>query len=91
MTSDKSQHTDDSTSIPTLTEVVEIEGMSIDPQLLEALHSEIAARVTRLVEELMRDASREIETILLKRVSDQLRARLPELVEDAVREHLGPG
>jgi hypothetical protein len=89
MKSDKPQHTDD--SIPTLTEVVEIEGVSIDPQLLEAMHTEISARVMRLIEELMRDASREIETILLKRVTDQLRARLPELVEDAVREHLGPG
>jgi hypothetical protein len=89
MKSDKPQHADD--AIPTLTEVVELAGTSIDPQLLEAMHTEIAARVTRLVEELMREASREVETILLKRVSDQLRARLPELVEDAVREHLGPG
>ena len=89
MKSDKPQHADD--SIPTLTEVVEIEGVSIDPQLLEAMHTEISARVMRLIEELMREASREIETILLKRVSDQLRLRLPELVEDAVREHLGPG
>ena len=89
MKSDKPQHADD--AIPTLTEVVELEGASIDPQLLEAMHTEIAARVMRLVEELMREASRELETILLKRVTDQLRARLPELVEDAVREHLGPG
>ncbi|HZF26674.1 MAG TPA: hypothetical protein VEZ88_10480 [Steroidobacteraceae bacterium] len=87
MKSDKPQHDD---AIPTLTEVVELE-TSIDPQLLEAIHTEISARVTRLVEELMREASRELETILLKRVSDQLRTRLPELVEDAVREHLGPG
>ena len=88
MKSDKPHHDD---AIPTLTEVVELEGTSIDPQLLEAIHTEISARVTRLVEELMREASRELETILLKRVSDQLRTRLPELVEDAVREHLGPG
>ncbi|HEY7378166.1 MAG TPA: hypothetical protein VH542_05750 [Steroidobacteraceae bacterium] len=89
MKSDKPPPADD--AVPILTEVVEIEAASIDPQLLEAMHSEIAARVVRLIEELMRDASREIETILLKRVTDQLRARLPELVEDAVREHLGPG
>lgn len=88
MTSDKPLHTED--AIPTLTEVVELESASIDPQLLEAMHTEISARVMRLIEELMREASREIETILLKRLTDQLRARLPELVEDAVREHLGP-
>jgi dihydropteroate synthase len=78
-------------AIPTLTEIVELEGPSIDPQLLEAMQAEISARVMRLVEELMREASRELETILLKRVSDRLRQRLPELVEDAMREHLGPG
>ena len=78
-------------AIPTLTEIVELEGPSIDPELLEAMQAEISARVMRLVEELMREASRELETILLKRVSDQLRQRLPELVEDAMREHLGRG
>lgn len=78
-------------AIPTLTEIVELEGPSIDPQLLEAMRAEISAQVMRLVEELMREASRELETILLKRVSDRLRQRLPELVEDAMREHLGPG
>ena len=43
----------------------------------------------RLAEELMREASRDLESILLKRVCDQLRVRLPEIVEDAVREYLG--
>ena len=88
MKSDRPSHVDE--IIPTLTEIVELEGRSIDPELLEAMRAEIAARVMRLVEELMREASRELETILLKRVSDQLRQRLPELVEDAMREHLGP-
>ena len=36
-----------------------------------------------------REASRDLEGILLKRVCDQLRARVPEIVEDAVREYLG--
>ena len=89
MKSDGPPHADE--AIPTLTEIVELEGPSIDPQLLEAMQAEISARVMRLVEELMREASRELETILLKRVSDRLRQRLPELVEDAMREHLGPG
>lgn len=88
MKSNRPTHADE--AIPTLTEIVELEGPSIDPELLEAMQAEISARVMRLVEELMREASRELETILLKRVSDQLRQRLPELVEDAMREHLGP-
>ena len=39
------------------------------------MQAEISARVMRLAEELMREASRELETILLKRVCDQLRVR----------------
>jgi len=77
-------------AIPTLTEIVELETPEIDPQLLEVLHTEISARVMRLAEELMREASRDLEAILLKRVCDQLRARVPEIVEDTVREYLGP-
>ena len=85
----KSDQPGNEEAIPTLTEVVEFETPALDPQQLEALHTEISARVMRLAEELMREASRDLESILLKRVCDQLRARLPEIVEDAVREHLG--
>ena len=55
----------------------------------EEIEDPISARVMRLAEELMREASRDLESILLKRVCDQLRVRLPEIVEDAVREYLG--
>jgi hypothetical protein len=85
----KSERPGNEEMIPTLTEIVELEGPAIDPQVLEVLHTEISARVMRLAEELMREASRDLESILLKRVCDQLRVRLPEIVEDAVREYLG--
>ena len=85
----KSERPGNEEMIPTLTEIVELEAPAIDPQVLEVLHTEISARVMRLAEELMREASRDLESILLKRVCDQLRVRLPEIVEDAVREYLG--
>ena len=85
----KSDRASNDQAIPTLTEIVELEVPSIDPQVLEVLNTEISARVMRLAEELMREASRDLEGILLKRVCDQLRARVPEIVEDAVREYLG--
>jgi hypothetical protein len=81
------KHDDD--QIPTLTDVVELESTpGLSPEQLAQLQAELTARVSRLAEELMHAASREVEAVLFERVFDRLRARLPELVDQVLKDQL---
>ena len=84
MSSDRSRSHDD--AIPTLTDVVELGAPALSAEERAALQADISARVLRVAEELLHEASQEIEATLLERVCDRLRARLPELIEAALRE-----
>jgi hypothetical protein len=75
--------------IPTLTEVVSLEPRGIAPEVMAALHADLTAAVTRLTEELLHAASREMEGVLFERVCDRLRDRLPEIVDRVLKERLG--
>jgi hypothetical protein len=55
---------------------------------LEALQAEVVSRALGLTDELLHNASREIEATLFERVHDRLRAALPDIVAGALREHL---
>ena len=79
----------DDDQIPTLTDVVELDQTGgLAPEQLARLQAELTARVSRLAEELMHQASREVEAVLFERVVDRLRARLPELVDQVLKEQL---
>jgi hypothetical protein len=58
---------------------------------IAALQAAVVSRTMTLVEELTREAARDIEAILVERVIDRLRAALPELVATALRDQLAPG
>jgi hypothetical protein len=84
MSSDRSRSHDD--AIPTLTDVVELGGPALSAEERAQLQADISARVMRVAEELLHEASQEVEAMLLERVCDRLRARLPELIDAALRE-----
>ena len=81
------KHEDD--RIPTLTDVVELEpAATVTPEQLAQVQAELTARVSRLAEELMHEAVRDVEALLFERVLDRLRARLPELVDQVLKDRL---
>jgi hypothetical protein len=77
--------------IPTLTDVVSFDTSEAPPltdEALAELQAELTARVFQLAEELMHDASKEIEALMFERVCDRLRAQLPDLVDQVLRDRL---
>ena len=81
------KHDDD--LIPTLTDVVELESApTLTPEQLTQVQAELTARVSRLAEELMHEAVRDVEALLFERVLDRLRAHLPELVDQVLKDRL---
>jgi hypothetical protein len=84
-------------AIPVLTEVVEDVGQAIvattDPTVafLEELESHLTATIHEHADELVHNACREMEALLLEQVSDRLKAELPTLVSRIILEHFrGP-
>lgn len=84
MTPKRPRHDED--AIPTLTDVVDLGPAALSPEVRAALQADITARVLRVAEELLHEASQEVQSVLLERVCDRLRARLPELIDAALRE-----
>lgn len=73
--------------VPTLTEVI-TPGSAPPPEAaLAAVQADITLRASKLAEELLHGAAREIEAVLLEKVCDQLRSALPEIIDDALRAH----
>jgi len=83
MSSDRSRREE---AIPTLTDIVDLDSTALSPEESAAVRAEITARVLKLADELLHEASREIEAVLFERVCDRLRAQLPELVDAVLRE-----
>jgi hypothetical protein len=83
VSSDRSRSRDD--AIPTLTDVVDLGGAGLSAEDRAALQADIAERVMRVAEELLREASQQIEETLFERMCDRLRARLPDLIDAALR------
>ena len=84
-------------AIPVLTEVVEDVGQAAsataDPTVafLEELESHLTATIHEHADELVHNACREMEALLLEQVSDRLKAELPTLVSRIILEHFrGP-
>jgi uncharacterized protein (DUF2267 family) len=83
--------------IPVLTDIVEDDLRGTEPQadrtslFLGELEAHLTATIHERADELVHNACREMEALLLEQVSDRLRAQLPALVAGIIEEHFrGP-
>lgn len=80
-------------AIPVLTDIVEEEPeAAAEPAdqtmvFLEALEAHLTNAVHEHADELVHNACREMEALLLEQVSDRLKAELPALVSRIILEH----
>ena len=84
-------------AIPVLTDVIEDSDRGATPAtdptvaFLEELESHLTAAIHEQADELVHNACREMEALLLEQVSDRLKAELPALVSRVILEHFrGP-
>jgi flagellar biosynthesis/type III secretory pathway protein FliH len=84
--------------IPVLTDIVEPNAGSESAfindtsHFLRELESHLTAVVHEHADELVHNALREMEALLLEQVSDRLKAELPRIVSRVIAEHFrGPG
>lgn len=83
--------------IPVLTDIVEDDLRGTEPQadrtslFLGELEAHLTSAIHERADELVHNACREMEALLLEQVSDRLRALLPALVAGIIEEHFrGP-
>ena len=82
--------------IPVLDDIVEDEPGTVAPidrttLFLDELESRLTVAIHEHVDELVHNACREMEALLLEQVSDRLRAQLPGMIARIVDEHFhGP-
>lgn len=83
--------------IPVLTDIVEDDLRGAEPLtdrtslFLGELEAHLTAAIHERADELVHNACREMEALLLEQVSDRLRAQLPALVAGIIEEHFrGP-
>ena len=83
-------------TIPVLTDIVEDETGAASPidrtrLFLDELEAHLTIAIHEQADELVHNACREMEALLLEQVSDRLRAELPSLIARIVDEHFhGP-
>jgi hypothetical protein len=83
-------------TIPVLTDVVEDDldaGTPIDRTrlFLDELEAHLTIAIHEQADELVHNACREMEALLLEQVSDRLRSELPTLISRIIEEHFqGP-
>jgi hypothetical protein len=85
--------------IPVLTDIVEETGQLAPAPgpdralaFLDQLEMHVTAAVQERADQLVHNACREMEALLLEQVSDRLKAELPRLVSRVINEHFrGPG
>jgi hypothetical protein len=85
-------------SIPVLTDIIddEVPGVPLAADRTTAFLGEIEAHLAIAIhdhaDELVHNACREMEALLLEQVSDRLRAELPSLIAGIIEQHFrGPG
>ena len=83
-------------TIPVLTDIIEDDAHSAPPMdrtslFLDELEAHLTTAIHEQADELVHNACREMEALLLEQVSDQLRAQLPEMIAGIIEEHFrGP-
>jgi hypothetical protein len=76
--------------IPVLTDAIERTspaGADVSAEDLERLEARLCSSSLHLAEQMLRDACREAEHVLIERVMSELRAELPRIVSRALRDH----
>jgi hypothetical protein len=91
--SDASSMNDPIDEIPVLTDFVDEESPAGLPpgdtsQLLLELEAHLTAAVHEHADELVHNACRDLEALLLEHVSDRLRSDLPGIVAAVIEQHL---
>jgi hypothetical protein len=82
--------------IPVLNDIVEDEPDTVAPidrttLFLDELESRLTVAIHEHADELVHNACREMEALLLEQVSDRMRSELPALIARIVNEHFhGP-
>jgi uncharacterized protein (DUF2267 family) len=84
--------------IPVLTDIIEddasagMAGTGLSATFLGEIEAHLAAAIHDHADELVHNACREMEALLLEQVSDRLRAQLPALIAGIIEDHFrGPG
>ena len=84
-------------TIPVLTDIIEDTDRGATPAtdptvaFLEELEAHLTATIHEHADELVHNACREMEALLLEQVSDRLKSELPSLVSRVILEHFrGP-
>jgi len=83
-------------TIPVLTDIIEDDAHAAPPMdrtslFLDELEAHLTAAIHEQADELVHNACREMEALLLEQVSDRLRAQLPEMIAGIIEEHFrGP-
>lgn len=87
-----------SEDIPVLTDIVEPQVgtasayINDTSRFLGELEAHLTAVIHEQADELVHNALREMEALLLEQVSDRLKASLPQLISQVIAEHFrGPG
>jgi hypothetical protein len=78
----------DPRAIPVLTDAVDDGMFTVAPPDIAAMRADLLNATLDLVDSLLHEATRDIESLLFERVLDRLHAQLPDLVERVLREHL---
>lgn len=81
-----SSESHDPREIPILTKTIEAGAEAAAPIDFEAAHAAILAEALKLVDSLLRQAAREIDTRRFESLFDRLRTELPALVDRVMRE-----
>ena len=82
-----------SDGIPVLTDVITDESTTAAPsadgtqQFLDELEAHLTAVIHEQADELVHNACREMEALLLEQVSDRLKADLPKMIADVISAH----
>ena len=80
-------------AIPVLTDAVDAETEITDSgrmRRLADLEAQLTVVIHEYADELVHNACREMEALLLEQVSDRLKANLPALIARIVEEHFPP-
>ncbi len=81
-------------TIPVLTDIIEDDvelGDAPDDRtvaFLNEVEAHLAAVIHEHADELVHNACRELEALLLEQVSDRLREQLPTLIADVIAQHI---
>jgi hypothetical protein len=79
--------------IPVLTDIIDDDAAGVAPEVdrtavfLGEIEAHLATAINDHADELVHNACREMEALLLEQVSDRLRSQLPGLIAEIIEQH----